>query len=122
MALTPSIIERIRAEVGKETETGVDDDAELEEIYNDTDRGNGNTKRVAWYVYKRRLADLQSRDFDVTTGGALLSRSQRIRDLKARIAELEFALGCEDLGRFRATQHEVLSNYQAFEDTGTELS
>ena len=121
MTLTPSILERIRTEVGARTETGVDDDAELEEIYDDINRGNGNILKVAWYVWKRRLADLQARSFDVTTGGALLSRSQRVKFIAARVAEIEFALGVEGMARSAATQDEVISNYQAHEST-TELS
>jgi hypothetical protein len=121
MTLTPSILERIRTEVGARTETGVDDDAELEEIYNDEYRGNGNILKVALCVWKRRLADLQARSFDVTTGGALLSRSQRVKFIERRIAEIEFALGVEGTARSAARNDEVISNYQAYESS-TELS
>ena len=121
MALTPSILERIRTQVGARTETGVDDDAELEEIYDDADRGGGNILKTAWCVWKRRLADLQARSFDVTTGGALLSRSQRVKFLIGRIAEIEFSLGVEGMGMSKASNDTVISNYQAYGSDTAEL-
>lgn len=113
MALTPSIIERIRAEVGSETRIGLDDDAELEEVYTDTARGNEDVLITAWYVWKRRLADYQIRAFDVTTGGSLVSRRQRAAFMEARITELEFALaGNSKFARSRAREDTVLSTLQ----------
>jgi hypothetical protein len=99
----------------------VDDDAELEEIYDDEYRGDSNILKTAWCVWKRRLADLQARSFDVTTGGALLSRSQRVKFIAARIAEIEFSLGVEGMARSAARNDEVISNYQAHESDTAEL-
>jgi len=121
MALTPSLLERIRAEVGSETRVGLDDDAELEEVYNDADRGNEDVLLTAWFVWKRRHADFQIRAFDVTTGGSLVSRRQRAAFMEARITELEFALaGNPKFARSRAREDTVLSTLQTSE--GTELS
>jgi hypothetical protein len=122
MALSNSILGQIRAEIGDQTVSGVDDDMTIETIYEDTGRGNSSVKMTAWYVWKRRLSDLQSRSFDVTTGGALLSRSQRVRHIQTRIAELEFAIGAENLGRFRGENQDLQTTYQTDEASDTEFS
>ena len=93
MALAVAIVERIRDEIGPDTD--VTDAApagtigDLETIYTDVDRGNFSTLRTAYIVWKRRLGALQSRSFDATAGGSLMARSQRIRFIQRRIKELE---------------------------------
>ena len=95
MALTQAIISRIRDEIGSDED--VSDEAlltpaplgDLETIYTDVDRGNYSVLRTALIVWRRRLADIQSRSFDATAGGSLMARSQRVRYLQRRVKELE---------------------------------
>lgn len=86
MPLTATIINQIRDEVGSDTDY---DDTALETIYIDENRGNFSTLVTALIIWRRRLHDLQTRSFDVTTGGNLYSRNQRIRFIERRIKELE---------------------------------
>jgi hypothetical protein len=90
MALDPTILRKIRYEIGlsAETTTGVDDDDTLEEIFNDSDEGNGSILVTALIVWRHRLADYTNHAFDMTTEGSLLSRSQKIRFMERRIKEL----------------------------------
>ncbi len=98
MALTQTIIDQIRDEVGGNldvTDATVSPPApigDLETIYNDVKRGNQSTLRTALIVWKRRLAEMQLRSFDVTAGGSLLARSQRVRYLQRRVKELEILI------------------------------
>lgn len=89
MALDPTILRKIRYEVGKETETGVDDDDTIETIFNDEDEGNSSVLVTALIIWRSRLGSLTDRAFDITTEGSLLSRSQKIRFIERRIKELE---------------------------------
>lgn len=89
MALDPTILRKIRYEVGKETETNVDDDDTIETIFNDSDEGNSSVLVTALIVWRSRLGSLTDRAFDITTEGSLLSRSQKIRFIERRIKELE---------------------------------
>lgn len=95
MPLAQNIIDRIRDEIGSDQDV-TDEVAnpaapvgDLETIYNDVDRGNSSTLRTALVVWKRRLADMQARSFDITSGGSLMARSQRIRFLQRKVKELE---------------------------------
>lgn len=88
MALQPSILRKIRYEIGSSVETGVDDDDTLEVIYNDVDEGNSSVLVTALIVWRHRLANLTERAFDMTTEGSLLSRSQKVRFIERRIKEL----------------------------------
>lgn len=86
MPLVTTILNQIRDEIGSDSDY---DDTALETIYTDADRGNFSTLTTALIVWRRRLHDLQTRSFDVTTGGNLYSRNQRIRMIERRIKELE---------------------------------
>ena len=95
MALSQSIINQIRDEIGEDLDvsdaiiTPAAPLGDLETIYTDTDRGNFSTLRTALIVWKKRLANMQGRSFDATAGGRLLARSQRVRFLQRRVKELE---------------------------------
>ncbi|KKN06735.1 hypothetical protein LCGC14_1074190 [marine sediment metagenome] len=89
MALSASILRKIRHEIGLSFQTGTDDDAQLELVFNDVDEGNSSVLVTALIVWRERLANLTTRSFDVTTEGSLLSRSQMIRMAERRIKELE---------------------------------
>lgn len=86
MALSTTILNQIRDEIGSDTDYS---DAALETIYDDENRGNSSVLNTALIVWRRRLHDLQARSFDVSTEGSLLSRNQRIRFIERRIKELE---------------------------------
>lgn len=123
MALSARIIRELRSEVGKSTEDAIDGDDVLETIYNA--EGDSSILLTSWYVWKRRLNDLNEKSFDVTTGGSLMSRRQRTGYIQTRIAQLEFALGSvtEELNRAEADQDEILSTMQINAVvSGTELS
>lgn len=115
MALAQTIIDRIRDEIGQDLD--VTDEAispaaplgDLETIYTDTDRGNLSTLRTALIVWKRRLAGVQAKSFDVTAGGSLLARSQRMRFLQRRVKELEILVDYT----LKGVNESVQSNYQA---------
>lgn len=89
MALTTSILRKIRHEIGDSFQTGTDDDATLETVFNDIDEGNSSVLVTALIVQRERLNNLITRSYDVTTEGSLLTRSQMIRMLERRIRELE---------------------------------
>ena len=121
MAFTPQQLRELRAEVGDSTREGVDDDGTLFLIY--AAEGESNVLLTAWFVWKKRLADLDTRSFDVTTGGSLMSRRQRIAFIQNRISELEFSIGAGTLDRSRATQDDVLATEQINAlVSGTELT
>lgn len=102
MALSTSILNQIHDETGPANTDFTD--VALEEIYTDPDRGNFSVLATALIVWRRRLHDLQSRSFDVTTGGNLLSRSQRVRFIERRIKELEYAADDTVRGRNQPIQ------------------
>lgn len=89
MALQPSILRKIRQEIGKSEFTDIDDDATLETVFNDPDEGNSSVLNTALIIWRWRLAELSTRAFDVSTEGTLLSRNQRIRYMERRVKELE---------------------------------
>ncbi|MDK1103812.1 MAG: hypothetical protein QGD93_09390 [Actinomycetota bacterium] len=98
MALAITIINKIRDEIGSDldvTDVAVSPSApigDLETIYMDLTRGNKSVLRTALIVWRRRLADMQLRSFDVTAGGSLLARSQRVRYMQRRVKELEILI------------------------------
>ena len=123
MALSATVVNQIRDEVGDTYETGVDDDTTLETIYDDSNRGNSSVLKTALIVWKNRLANAYPRSFDVTTAGLHASRSQTIKFMKERIAKLEFALSAEDDdAASKVKLAEINSNYEQWEDADTELS
>lgn len=97
MVLAASVIALIRDEIGNDADFAdniIDFDAalhldSLENIYVDDDRGESSPLITGLIVWRRRLHDLQTRSFDITTEGSLLSRNQRIRFIERRIKELE---------------------------------
>jgi hypothetical protein len=121
MPIDSTTLAQIRDEVGRFTETGVDDDDTLELIYNG--RGNQSVYETALAVYKRRLNDMQAGGYDVNSAGQQVLRSQRWRNLKARVAELEFLCGTRsDDDRFRAAEFDIRSSQQVDEELSTEYS
>ncbi len=105
MALTTATIALIRDEIGNDTDFADADPAvspqldSLENIFNDTDRGDSNILRTALICWRRRLNSLQERSFDIITEGSLLSRSQRIKFLERRILKLETLIDTTQKGK-----------------------
>jgi hypothetical protein len=112
MALTQTIIDSIRDEIGQDLDVTDAIPAgplgDLETIYTDLNRGNLSTLRTALIVWKRRLAQTQAKSFDATAGGSLMARSQRVRYLQRRVKELEILVDYTLTG----TNQTVLSKYQ----------
>ncbi len=122
MALATAVIDQIRDEVGPDLDVtdevpvgplGID----LETMYLDTQRGNFSTLRTAYLVWKRRLAAMQGRSFDMTAGGSLMARSQRMRMIRVEMFRLALIVDFTQKG----TNQNVLSKFQQ-EETGTELA
>jgi hypothetical protein len=122
MALSQAIIDRIRDEVGPDQDVtdatpvgplGVD----LETIFIDRDRGNFSILQTAYLVWKRRLAAIQGRSFDMTAGGSLMARSQRMRMIRVEMFRLELLVDFTQKG----INENVLSKFEQ-EETGTEFS
>ena len=110
MALTDSIINLIRDEIGPDldvSDAAISPDpaplGDLETIYVDADRGNYSTLRTALIVWKRRLAAMQSRSFDATAGGQLFARSLRVRYLQRRVKDLELLVDYTLVGANQTT-------------------
>ena len=122
MVLSQEIIDRIRDELGPDQDVtdavpvgslGVD----LETIFIDKDRGNFSILRTAYLVWKRRLAAMQARSFDMTAGGSLNARSQRMRMIRVEMFRLALLVDFTQKG----TSQSVLSKKQQ-EIPGTEFS
>lgn len=119
MSLAESIINRIRDEIGKDLD--VTDEAvvpaapigDLETIYLDVNRGNYSTLRTALIVWRRRLADLQTRSFDATAGGSLMARSQKVRYIQRRVKEIEILVDYT----LKGTNQDINSTYQQVEES-----
>lgn len=122
MALDPAILRKIRYEVGKETETGVDDDATIETIFNDTDEGNSSVLVTALIIWRSRLGSLTDRAFDITTEGSLLSRSQKVRFIERRIKELELLVDDTPKGHNASTVGAASQSSLSSSSGTTELS
>lgn len=88
MALDPTILRKIRHEIGESYENGTDDDDTLETIFNDDTEGASSVLVTALIVWRHRLGNLTNRAFDITTEGSLLARSQKIRFIERRIEKL----------------------------------
>lgn len=119
-AITVADLERVRSWVGSQSNENIDDDDSVDLIWQDTERGNGDIKLTALWIWRRRLAELYERSFDFTTGGTLVNRRQRVNFVKERIAELEHLTGVAD---FTGRQWDVQSTEQInAEISGTELA
>lgn len=102
MPLSEDIISLIRDEIGNDLDfvdndsdiTGaVDELGSLESIYTDANRGNGNVLITATIVWRKRLAAMNLRAFDVTKEGSWLARSQRVRYLERMVNKYEKLVG-----------------------------
>ncbi len=122
MVLSQPIIDRIRDEIGPDQDVtdaipvgqlGID----LETIFIDTDRGDFSILRTAYLVWKRRLAAMQGRSFDMTAGGSLMARSQRMRMIRVEMFRLALIVDFTQKG----TNEDVLSKFEQ-ETPGTEFS
>ena len=122
MPLDDSIIARIRDEIGSDSDFSDDEPHtppaldSLEAIYEDTERGNFSILRTAWVVWKRRLAEMQQRAFDITTEGSLLNRTQKVKYMERRIHELGTIAGVDQTqtGRNMVVQAPVEVEGDAF--------
>jgi len=105
MVLNPLTVDLIRDEIGNDADFSDDIPHaspqldSLENIYNNTNRGNSNVLRTALICWRRRLNSLQERSFDVITEGSLLSRSQRIKFLERKILKLETLVDTTQKGK-----------------------
>lgn len=122
MALDPAILRKVRYEVGKETETGVDDDDTIEVIFNDEDEGNSSVLVTALIIWRSRLGSLTDRAFDITTEGSLLSRSQKVRFIERRIKELELLVDDTPKGHNASTVGAASQSSLTSSSGATELS
>ena len=122
MPLSVAVIDQIRDEIGPDLDVtdeipvgtlGID----LETTYLDAQRGNQSTLRTAYLVWKRRLGAMQARSFDMTAGGSLNARSQRMRMIRVEMFRLALLVDFTQKG----TNQDVLSKKQQ-ETTGTELA
>ncbi len=122
MVLSQEIIDRIRDEVGPDQDVtdavpvgtlGID----LETTFINKDRGDFSILRTAYLVWKRRLAAMQSRAFDMTAGGSLMARSQRMRMIRVEMFRLALIVDFTQKG----TNEDMLSKFEQ-ETPGTEFS
>lgn len=98
MALAQAVIDLIRDEIGDDTDwvnndtdiTGGEGElGSLESVYTDANRGNSNVLRTALICWRKRLASMQARSFDVAKEGNWLARSQRTKFLQNRVEHYE---------------------------------
>lgn len=120
MALSSDLVNLIRDEIGDDLDfvnDEVDEDANsidsLESIYTDVNRGNGNVLITALIVWRRRLANMQARGFDITKEGNWLARSQRVKFLLSQVNKYERLVGDKPAG-YNA---KVLSRAEQSDDT-----
>lgn len=120
MALSAGLISLIRDEIGDDldfVDNEVDETAStidsLESIYNDPERGQSNVLITALIVWRRRLANMQARGFDITKEGNWLARSQRVRFLLGRVSYYERLVMDKPSGRNAL----ILSRAQQSSDT-----
>ena len=109
MALDPDIVALIRDEIGPDTDfvdDTIDEDpldpeqlGSLETIYLDSNRGQSNVLATALICWRRRLAQQNSRGFDVTKEGNWLARSQRVKLLQNRVEHYERLLRDKPKGK-----------------------
>ena len=122
MPLSQEVLDRIRDEIGPDLD--VTDEVpvgtlviDLETTFTIVDRGDFSVLRTAYLVWKRRLAAMQARSFDMTAGGSLMARSQRMRMIRVEMFRLELIVDFTQKG----TNENVLSKFEQ-ETTGTELA
>lgn len=122
MPLDASILSRIRDEIGSDDDfsdniphTAPPQLDSLEAIFEDSERGASSILRTAWVVWKRRLAEMQQRAFDITTEGSLLNRSQKVKFMERRIHELGSIVGVDETqtGRNMVVQAPVTTEENA---------
>ena len=122
MALSQPVLDRIRDEIGPDQDVtdeipvgvlGID----LETIFTNVDRGDFSVLRTAYLVWKRRLAAMQGRAFDMTAGGSLMARSQRMRMIRVEMFRLALIVDFTQKG----TNEDVLSKFEQ-ETPDTEFS
>jgi hypothetical protein len=95
MTLAANIVSLIRDEVGDGTDFSDNDPPSatqldsLEAIYTDANRGNGNVLVTALIVWRRRLANMAGRGFDVTKEGSWLARSQQVDFYQQQVSKYE---------------------------------
>lgn len=97
MALSPSIVELIRDEIGPDPDfsddsphdTSIGQLDSLENIYGNTNRGNLNVLRTALICWRLRRNDYVKRGFDASTAGTLMARRQRLAELNRIVKEYE---------------------------------
>lgn len=120
MALSAAIISLIRDEIGddldfvnNESEETADTVDSLESIYTDPNRGQSNVLITSLIVWRRRLANMQARGFDITKEGNWLARSQRVKFLLNRVNHYE------NLVKDKPSGHnaEILSRAEQSSDT-----
>ena len=104
MPLSQQIIDLIRDEIGPDldvTDTspagvlGID----LESIYTDPLRGNSSVLLTALIVWRRRLADMTGRAFDMAKEGNWLARSQQRKFYQLQVEKYERLVGQRPTGR-----------------------
>jgi hypothetical protein len=105
MALAAEIISLIRDEIGTDLDVtdndpppanGIQDS--LENIYTDPDRGNSSIFLTALIVWRRRLANHQSRAFDFSKEGNWFARNQKSKFLKGMVDKYERLAGLSGSG------------------------
>lgn len=119
MALSSSIINKIRDEIGSDQDF---DDSMLEDIWLDADRGGSSVLRTAWVVWKRRLAEMQQRSFDIATEGSLLSRKQKVAYMEHRVHELGKLVDETYTGRNQSVQTPLAIDQAAYGEGNAEFS
>lgn len=118
MALSPSIVELIRDEIGPDTDFSDDTPHtspqfdSLENIYTNANRGNFNVLRTALICWRLRRNDYVKRGFDASTGGTLMARSRRIRELDRIVKEYELLVDTT----FKHNTATIESTYQQSQD------
>ena len=125
MALSAELVNLIRDEIGIDADFAdatVDEVSgqlgSLEAIYNSTLRGSENVLQTALICWRRRQKSYVSRGFDSTTGGSLMARRQRMKELTRIVKEYEFLVDTTA----RHSNVTVLSDHQQAEASSAELS
>ncbi len=108
MALSTQVIALIRDEIGDDLDfvnntVDLPGDpvalAALEDIYDDTLRGDTNVLKTALICWRKRRASMQARSFDVTKEGNWLARSQRMKHLQFQVEHYERLLRDKPKGK-----------------------
>jgi len=109
MALTTQVLALIRDEIGDDLDfvdntvdlpgTPIVALAALEDIYNDTLRGDTNVLKTSLICWRKRRASMNARSFDVTKEGNWLARSQRTKFLQFQVEHYERLLRDKPKGK-----------------------